>query len=193
MESSNSALPTGLRPLGLGALLLAVAGVAFAVGVWRSPTKSGGGGIHSPVPLAAFAEKIVGFVPARIDLGTQPWASVLPLELEFVNGGDSPVVISSISTTCNCAVFDSAAMSGRSVAPGETLQVSGSLETGSHAGALARSVTLTTNDQRQFVATLFVEVTGSWAVSADSRRGLDRGFDAAAGDGCDADRSAGKT
>lgn len=117
---------------------------------------------------AAFVENVVGFVPARIDLGTQPWASVLPLELEFINGGESPLTIASISTSCNCAVFDSAAMEGRLVAPGETLQVSGSLETSLHAGTLARSVPLTTKDERQFVATLFVEVTGSWAISADS-------------------------
>lgn len=98
----------------------------------------------------------------------QPWASVLPLELEFINGGESPLTIASISTSCNCAVFDSAAMEGRSVAPDETIQVSGSLETGLHAGTLARSVTLKTTEERQFVATVFVEVTGTWAISADS-------------------------
>jgi hypothetical protein len=110
----------------------------------------------------------VGFQPPSLQLGDHLWDTVLPLELAFVNDGPAAVVIQSITSTCDCVVFDGETYEGQSVESGSVLAVPLTLHTGLYPGLKRRMVKLVGASGSEYTAELFVNVHGTWSLEPDT-------------------------
>ncbi len=84
----------------------------------------------------------IGFRPAIIDLGRQPWHSTAGFMAEFVNGGPTPVTIAGLHASCGCTGINPANYVEKTVAPGESIEISGTLDIGNRLGKRTSEVEL---------------------------------------------------
>jgi hypothetical protein len=146
--------------LALVGLLIAAAAGAYVYGRF-SPNNNK---TITETQVAAF----VGFEPAQIDLGDQPWAQVIPVQLMFVNRAASPIVIESAESSCDCTVIENNAYRGRAVSAGESLGLDVKLDTQKSPGPKARRVDLTTASGARYSAVIRVNVQGTWSLTPDT-------------------------
>jgi hypothetical protein len=132
----------------------------------NSAVTSGPNNLGSPVVPS---DPIVGFSPAQIDLGQQPWGRSVLFELTFVNGSDREVGISGVETSCGCLVLDGDSYTGASVAPHTSLTIAVRLDVERTPGPIRRLVQLTTNEGTPpFTANVDVDVVPTYSFSPDS-------------------------
>ncbi len=142
-----------------GAVLVVVLAGAYAFGVWQK--QQGATGVS---PRLGY----VGFQPTEIDLGEHLWDTVVPVELQFINHGASPITIQSVRTSCDCAVVEAEGLEARVVAPGECLAVPVKLNTLKNPGLKKRTVQLTTTKGARYSAVIIVNVRGTWELAPDA-------------------------
>jgi hypothetical protein len=141
-------------------LLVGIAG-AYSLGYWRNqPARVRG-------TTTTKAREFVGFEPARIELGTRLWDTVVPFELTFVNQSGAPITIERAEASCDCMVVEADSLAGRPVGPGEVLPLAATIDTEKHPGAYVRTVTLEGESGQRWVAVVEIDVVGTWSLSAD--------------------------
>ncbi|MFQ5806824.1 MAG: DUF1573 domain-containing protein [Phycisphaerae bacterium] len=147
------------NPVIRGAVLVFVLGGAYFAGRYQ---------VLSSSPDSPTQAGYVGFEPGRVDLGDHLWGTVLPLELTFVNEGLGPVVIESVTSTCDCVVFDEETYHGQSVEPDGLLVLPMRLDTGLYPGLKHRIVKVVGASGGEYTAELFVNVHGTWSLEPDT-------------------------
>jgi len=136
---------------------------AYAIGHYRNQQSRSAPDVTAQTPEPAF----VGFEPSEIDLGTQLWDTPVHFDATFFNLGDGAVGVERVRASCDCIVIDADALAGQGVPPGEVLDISGTLDTGKHPGALLRTITIDGESGQSWTAQLHVNVEGTWSLSAD--------------------------
>lgn len=149
----------------LAAALAAAAYYAGARGRLPTPVGGAGGGEGKDTRPAKIA--LVGFDPADIDLGDHLWDEVVPFQLKFINRGAEALTVSSVTASCGCTVIGGDVAAGDTVAPGQALDLSGTLNTQKTAGTKRRVVTLVAASGAQYSATLTVNIHGTYELAPD--------------------------
>ena len=137
-------------------LLGAVAG-AFIVGRLSSSAR---------LPLGR--QRTTGFEPARIDLGRQPWYTSVPFTAKFVNRRDEAAIIAAVKSACGCTGIDAKRYVGRTVEPGESLELAGELSTRHALGQRTAEVELMLTSGAIYVLTLEYEGYATYACQPQS-------------------------
>jgi hypothetical protein len=149
----------------LKATTLAIAvGAAYSLGYWGNRPSP------SQQTLPTQADDFVGFEPAEIDLGEQPWGEVIPVEFTFVNLGTEHVVIESLESCCGFAIVpeNEREWEGRVVEPSETVALLANLHTQTRTGPRTRSITAVSDSGERYTARVEVDVQGTWSIEPDT-------------------------
>lgn len=85
----------------------------------------------------SFAQKFELITPPILDLGSVPEDSIAQGTIEFMNGGDSTLIIGRIQTSCGCTVAD---LKKREYAPGEKGEIDVQFNTRGYTGMARKSV-----------------------------------------------------
>ena len=85
--------------------------------------------------IAARSPTRTGFLPSEIDFGSVPWHSSQDFAIEFLNAESSSITIAALKATCACTGFDPAAYVGRTISPGDSIEIVGKLDTGERLGS----------------------------------------------------------
>jgi hypothetical protein len=85
----------------------------------------------------SFSQKFELISPPILDLGSVPEDSIAHGTIEFMNGGDSTLIIGTIRTSCGCTVAD---LKKREYAPGEKGEIDVQFNTKGYSGMARKSV-----------------------------------------------------
>lgn len=130
--------------------------------------------LKSPPPHAeqALAESespgFVGFEPGGIDLGEQPWYSDVPFQVVFANRLDETLFVEQLGASCGCTVVDANDYLGVSVAPGDTLPISGILKTEGRRGPLVTDVQMSLTNGQVYTAHVHAMIVPSYQLRPTS-------------------------
>jgi len=139
-----------------GAVFVVALSAAYLAGRTR------GGNRDSASSLPGY----IGFEPPAIDLGELPWNTIIPFTAVFANGGNSPVLFESVTTSCGCVVI-SEDYEGATVPPSERITLEGLLDTEYRPGRVARTVTISASCQQTFELELACAVKPTYELSPD--------------------------
>lgn len=110
-------------------------------------------------PCIAVAAPSLQIERASYDFGSIPQGKKLEHVFSFRNGGDQPLVIGKIATSCGCTA---ATVSATNIAPGKTGEIRVVFDSTNFSGPIRKSITVDVNDPKRktgtFVLTGRVEV-----------------------------------
>lgn len=76
--------------------------------------------MRAEAPEAREPEALIVFAAEEFDMGEAPVGEKLKIDIPFVNGGDAPLVLTSVYSDCSCV---RATYSKDEVAPGDTANI----------------------------------------------------------------------
>lgn len=92
---------------------------------------------------SVLAEPRIQLSTQKVDLGAVMYGEFAKGEFEITNGGDSPLDIFSIETSCGCTVVD---FEPKVIAPGEKMNLKVSVDTLGKVGEIRKTATVKSND-----------------------------------------------
>ncbi len=119
--------------------LVAVIALAALAGAFVLGRSSSGQAYQEPVDP-------IGFRPSITDLGRKPWYSTAGFSARFVNGGPTPVTIAGLHASCGCTGLNPADYLQKVVAPGGSIEISGTIDIGDRLGKRTTDVELLLDD-----------------------------------------------
>jgi hypothetical protein len=100
--------------------------------------------IISQFSFLLFSQPIIKFKQKVIDFGDIQSGKVIDLKFEFVNDGDTTLIIKNIRTTCGCTVTQ---IEKREYKPGEKGKIPVKFFSQGYNGKIVKTITVITNDK----------------------------------------------
>lgn len=117
--------------------------LAFSLGRWSTaPSPSSAAPAGKAVPGAEAPALASGFDPSPVPLGRLPWHSSVPFVGRFVNNRAEAAIVAAIRSSCGCTGIESKDYVGKVIEPGQSLDVSGTIDVGERLGTRSVEVDL---------------------------------------------------
>lgn len=143
--------------------LLIVGVVAVAIGAGYGIGVRRGG-----FPSLNLNSKTIGFEPREISLGEQLWMQEVPFESRFVNRSATSIVILRFDSSCGCTLLDNSSFQNQSLEPGQSITVTGKIDTKQTLGSKTVDLRAHLTDGRVITGQLYWKTIGTYEVEPRS-------------------------